>query len=65
VYSQLADSLIRKIVDLGGRDEIADKLLLEYSEFDNPDVPKLERELQVIYERLAAGARDRGWESAE
>ena len=62
VYSELADSLIRKIADLGGRDQIEAKLLSEYNEFANPDVPKLEQELQSIHTRLEAEARERGWE---
>lgn len=65
VYSEAADSLVRKIAALGGRGEIEDKLLLEYSELSSPDIPKLERELQLIYERLASEARRRGWESTE
>lgn len=65
VYSDDADALVRKIVELGGRDEIADMLLLEYNDLQNPDVPKLERVLAGIHERLLREARDRGWDVEE
>lgn len=65
VYSERADSLVRKVVELGGCDEIADMLLLEYNGLQNPDVPKLERVLAHIHERLLREARDRGWEVEE
>jgi hypothetical protein len=52
VYSEQADSLIRDIVALGGRDEIADMLYRDYNTFDKPDIPKLERALAEIRDRL-------------
>lgn len=65
VYSARADALVRRIVELGGRDEIADMLFLEYNDMQNPDVPKLERVLANIHERLLREARERGWEVEE
>lgn len=65
VYSERADSLVRKIVQLGGRDEIADMLFLEYNDLQNPDVPRLERVLVQIHERLLREARHRGLEVEE
>lgn len=62
VYSARADALVRKIVELGGRDEIADMLLFEYNQFCNPDVPRLEGVLAAIHEQLVRELRDRGWE---
>ena len=41
VYSERADLLVRQIVELGGREEIADLLLLEYNDLANPDISKL------------------------
>lgn len=65
VYSDHADALVRKIVELGGRDEIADMLLLEYNDLQNPDVPKLERVLARIHQRLLREAHNRGWDVEE
>jgi hypothetical protein len=62
VYSELADDLVREIVKLGGKEEIADMLLGEFNDFGKPDVPKLERILVRIRDRLRQEARDRGWE---
>ena len=53
VYSARADSLVRRIVELGGRDEIEEMLFLEYNEMDRPDVARLERVLAEIHDRLA------------
>ena len=65
VYSERADSLVRKIVDLGGRNRIEDTLLREFNEFNHPDVPRLERLLSDIHDELVADARERGWEPKE
>ena len=62
VYSECADSLVREIVELGGRDEISDLLIREFNVFGKPDVPKLERVLTEIRDRRLQDARDRGWE---
>jgi hypothetical protein len=62
VYSERADDLIRKIVQLGGRARIEDLLFLEYNDFGKPDVPKLERVLTEILDALESDARQRGWE---
>jgi hypothetical protein len=59
VYSEQADALVQEIVDLGGRDEISDMLFRDFHDFGNPDVPKLERVLTKIRDRL----RDRTWNS--
>lgn len=56
VYSERADLLVRQIVELGGREEIADLLLLEYNDLANPDVAKLEHVLNEIHDRLLRGA---------
>ena len=56
VYSERADLLVRQIVELGGREEIADLLLLEYNDLANPDIPKLEHVLTDIHDRLLRGA---------
>lgn len=57
-----ADRLVREIAALGGRDQIADMLLLEYNEFANPDICKLEGALTEIRDRLRQEARERGWD---
>jgi hypothetical protein len=62
VYSECVDNLVREIAKLGGRDEIADMLIGEFNDFGKPDVPKLERILTEIRDRLRQQARDRGWE---
>jgi hypothetical protein len=62
VYSERADTLIRDIVALGGKDEISDLLFSDYNPFTKPDVPKLERVLGEIHDRLEREAHDRGWE---
>jgi hypothetical protein len=63
VYSKRADDLIRKIVALGGRGEIDTLLLVEYNDWGNPDVKKLEGVLQGICERLLAETRPQRPES--
>lgn len=65
VYSELADSLVRKIVEFGGRHEIADMLLFEYNVFRNPDISRLERILTEIHERLLRDAREGECEAKE
>jgi hypothetical protein len=62
VYSELADNLVREIAKLGGREEIADMLIGEFNDFGKPDVPKLERVLTQVRDRLRQQARERGWE---
>ena len=62
VYSERADRLIREIVHVGGREEIADMLRLRYNPFQNPDVAQLERALTVIRDRLFQEGEDQGWE---
>ena len=52
VYSDKADSLIRKIVDLGGRDRIDLLLFTKYNPVNKPDVAKLERVLREIHNDL-------------
>jgi hypothetical protein len=52
VYSRAADALVREIVELGGRAEIENMLLLEYNEHMSPDVAKLELVLTGIRDRL-------------
>jgi hypothetical protein len=42
VYSTHADELVREIVRLGGEEEIADMLLIEYNPYQKPDVQRLE-----------------------
>ena len=53
VYSAEIDSLIRQIVDLGGRDKIADRLLLEFDDLKHPDLPRLEAFLIEVRQRLS------------
>jgi hypothetical protein len=51
VYSKLAADLVREIVTLVDetkRNELADMLLNRYDNFDNPNVPELERVLTQI-----------------
>ena len=54
--------LVRDIVALGGKDEISDLLFFDYNPFTKPDVPKLERALEEIHDRLKREAHERGWE---
>jgi hypothetical protein len=65
VYSERADDLVRTIVELGGKDRIADLLFRDFNEFSDPDVPRLEQVLSDIHDQLAADARNRGWEPKE
>ena len=65
VYSSLASSLIREIATLGDvktREQLADRLMRDFNEFSNPDVPRLERLLSEWRDRLLADARERGYE---
>jgi hypothetical protein len=62
VYSERADTLVRQVVGLGGKDEIADMLYRDFNEYSTPDVAKLEKILEAIHKRLTDEARDRGWE---
>jgi hypothetical protein len=52
VYSDQVDSLIRKIVDRGGRDRIDLLLFTEFNPFNKPDIAKLERVLREICDDL-------------
>jgi hypothetical protein len=68
VYSETADRLIRRIARLASpaeRDRLAELLFRDYNEFSNPDVPKLERLLEVMYAGLVTNAKTRGWELDE
>ena len=65
VYSELADTLIGKIIGLGGEREIENLLLVDYSPYASPDVRRLEQILNEIHGRLTADAKDRGWEPQE
>ena len=62
VYSPSADALIREIDQLGGREQIADMLLLEYGEPEHVNVEALEAVLTEIRNRLLADGRRRDWE---
>jgi len=61
VCSPLAAKLVREIATLADektRRQLGDLLLLEYNEFSCPDVPKLERELTALRDRLAREAKN-------
>jgi len=60
VYSPEADSLVREIAALGGRDRIADMLLLEFDHMANPDVPRLEHMLKEVRDQLRSAKESRG-----
>ena len=65
IYSSQVRALVREIASLADektRHELADMLMHDFNEFDNPDVPKLERVLTTMRDRLLAEARERGWE---
>ena len=66
VYSPTADELVREIAQLATereRGELADRLWHEYNDSLNPNVPRLERELTELRDRLRQRAADRGWET--
>ena len=68
VYSEAADALVCRIASLASqneREQLAEMLLRDYNEFCNPDIPKLERLLTDIHEKLISDARKRGWEVSE
>jgi hypothetical protein len=52
VYSERADELIRRIVEMGGRARIDQMLLTDYNYYSDPDVPELEIVLKNIYDEL-------------
>jgi len=52
VYSERADELIRRIVDMGARDRIDQMLLTDYNYYADPDVAELEVVLKNIYDDL-------------
>jgi hypothetical protein len=65
VYSATADALVREIAALADdrtRRELADRLYIEFNEYSNPDVNKLERELTEMRDRLKSEAQERGFE---
>ena len=52
VYSERADELIRRIVEMGGSARIDQMLLTDYNYYSDPDVPELEIALKNIYDEL-------------
>lgn len=62
VYSRHTDKLVREIVGLGGREEIADMLLFEYNPYQKPDAKRLETVLTEVRDRLSRRATERGEE---
>lgn len=60
VYSRKADGLVREIVHLGGREEIAEMLVLEYNNYQHPEIKRLERVLREIRDRLDQDRKQRG-----
>jgi hypothetical protein len=65
VYSPKAASLVREIVklaDVKTRNDLADVLMRDYNDYGNPDVPKLERYLTELRDRLVQDAKQRGFE---
>jgi hypothetical protein len=52
VYSERADELIRRIVEMGGSARIDQMLLTDYNYYSDPDVPELEIVLKNIYDEL-------------
>ena len=68
VYSEAVDDLVRRIARLASqseRDQLAEVLLNDYNDFNNPDIAKLERLLIGIHEKLLSSAKERGWEAKE
>jgi hypothetical protein len=66
VYSANADALVREIANLADertRRELQNRLFVEFNEFRNPDVAKLERILIKLRDRLKREARNRGFEA--
>jgi hypothetical protein len=64
-YSPRAAGLVREIATLSDertRREVADLLLNDFNEHFNPDVPKLEKLLTEMRERLKRKAQERGYE---
>ena len=65
VYSSRAANLVReidKLADDKTRRELGDLLLGSYNVHFRPDVPKLERVLTEMRDRLLKEARERGFE---
>ena len=65
VYSERATDLIRKVVALADdktERELADHLFFEFNEHSNPDIGKLETELEALLGRLRTEAAARGFE---
>ena len=60
VYSDRIDGMVREIAALGGRRGIEDMLFLEFNDFSNPDLVRLEAVLDRILHRLRAEAKARG-----
>jgi hypothetical protein len=68
VYSAVADDLVRQIAALAddkNRQALEDLLLGEYNEYSRPNVPRLERVLTDLRDRLLDEARTRGFEVKE
>ena len=65
VYSERATELIRKVVALADdktERELSDRLFFDFNEHSNPDVGKLETELESLLNRLQKEAKARGFE---
>ena len=65
VYSERATQLVRKVVALADSEterKLAERLLFEYNDHANPDVAKLETELEALLLELEEDARKRGFE---
>ena len=65
VYSERATDLIRKVVALAddkAERELSDRLFFDYNEHANPDVAKLEAELEELLLKLRKDAKERGFE---
>lgn len=63
VYTSSIDDLVREVASLSderGRRELADMLMLEYNEFERPDLMKLERTLLELRDRVRPKATDQG-----
>jgi len=57
-FSPQIDSLIVRIIDLGGERELERSFNL----LAPPPIPELEKSLTEMYERLLKDAKERGWE---
>jgi hypothetical protein len=57
-FSPEIDSLIVRIIDLGGENELERSFNL----LAPPPLPEFEKSLREMYERLLKDAKERGWE---